>query len=152
MNLNELKQFLEKFNINKEIIEEYLNNKKIININNNLFLINKEDEFKKNQVFSDNLIFIQLNQLLPSKYLLKFISKNSKNKIEVKSEKQALEFTYSKSLSLQSIINKYQLKFKENQYYLIEYNNILGYFQYNPKNKTHPLKNIMNIGEYLHEN
>lgn len=151
MNIEKIKEFLIKFNINKDIILKFLENKKIENKNNNIFLI--ENEFKTNQIYKEELIFIKLNLILPSKYLLKFISENTKNIIEAKSEKQAIEFTYGKSLSFQSIINKYQLKFKEEELYLITYQkSIIGYFKYDPKNKTHPIKNLMNIGEYLHEN
>jgi len=153
MNLDQLIKFLIKFNVERKIIEEFLKDKQIIQINKNYFLINKNTKIKTDQVYTDKLIFIQLNNLLPSKFLLNIIKKNTKNIIEVKSEKQALEYTYSKSLSFASIKNKYQLKFKEEEYYLIEYENqILGYFQYNPNHKTHPIKNIFNIGEYLHEN
>ncbi len=151
MEINELREFLTKFKLDLNSIENYLNNKKIITINKNIFL--SENKFENNEVYKDELLFINLNdKLLPSKFLLEFIRNNTKNIIEIKNEKQTIEFTYSKSLGFSSIINKFQLKFNEDEYYLALYqNNIIGYFKYNPETKKFPLINLMNIGEYLHE-
>ncbi|MCA9459840.1 MAG: hypothetical protein KC550_04805, partial [Nanoarchaeota archaeon] len=101
MNIIELKEFLEQFQVKELKINEFLQNKKIIEINNNFFLIKNDDKLNKNQVFQDTLIYIQLKDMLPSKYLLEFINKNSNSKVELKGEKQAINFTYGKNLSLE---------------------------------------------------
>lgn len=149
MKLQEVNNFLKKFNIEEQKIREYTKDKEIVKINENIFLTKKK--LDKNQIYTDGLIFIKLKKLLPSKFLLEFIKNNSENQVNVKGEKQALNFSYGKDLSLDSIKSK--MKFNSNQFYLATYENEeLGYFQFNKTNKQHPIKVIMNIGEYLHEN
>lgn len=151
MNKQKLIIFLEKFEIKEEIIEEFLKDKQIIEINKNIFLT--KNNFKENQVLGNNLLFIQLNNLLPSKYLLNFIFHNSKNQVQLRGEKQALNFTYTKPLSFDSIRNVNQLRFEKDKYYLVVFeNSVIGYFEYEVRDKKHPLRNVFNIGEYLHEN
>ena len=161
MNINELRVFLEKFDIKKEIIDDYLINKKIININKNLFLIDKNSHSDKSRVYADGLIFIKLKLLLPSTFLLNFIKENSPNLINLKSKKTLLNFTYSKSLNFEQV--KVSKKVLPNKFHLILFeNDALGYIELdekmysNAKNMSNsryfPLKNKMNIGEYLKEN
>lgn len=146
MNKEELIQFLSNFEINENTIADSLNNKQIHTINQNVFI--SDNKFEKNQIFGDILLFIKLKKLLPSKYLLKFIQTHTKT-INIKSEKRALDFTYGKNLSFDSII-KEQILINQ-KYYIISYkDNILGYAQIDKKQKA-PIINIMNIGEYLKE-
>lgn len=148
MNLQKLKQFLLDFNLNEEIVEDFLKNKQIKEINKNYFLINKNTNLQKNQIFEETLIFIQLNEFLPSKYLLSFIKENQGLFVEIRNEKQAINFTYSKTLKFASIIKK-KGSF-ENKYLAIYDNEILGYGEFSQNKKE--FKNLMNIGEYLKEN
>ena len=153
MNLSELNKFLNKFDIKEDKIEVYTNNKKLFEVNSNIFL--SEKEFEKNQVFGDTLLFINLkNGLMPTTYLLNFIKENSKNILKLKSDKHKVDFTYGKSLSLDSITKSNNLKLIENKKYLILSTNeiILGIVEYNQKDKKNPLENKFNIGEYLKEN
>jgi len=153
MNLSELNKFLNKFDIKEDKIEVYTNNKKLFEVNSNIFL--SEKEFEKNQVFGDTLLFINLkNGLMPTTYLLNFIKENSKNILKLKSDKHKIDFTYGKSLSLDSITKSNNLKLIENKKYLILSTNeiILGIVEYNQKDKKNPLENKFNIGEYLKEN
>lgn len=173
MNISEFKEFLIKFDIKEHKINEYTNNKKLFEINSNFFL--SEKEFNNNQIFGDTLLFIKLqNGIFPSTYLINFIKENSKNILRLKSDKHKLNFTYGKSLSLDSVSKSSNLKLTENKYYLIlcedndnfeklqnSQNNslknlknyiILGYVEYNTNDKKFPLENKFNIGEYLKEN
>jgi len=149
MEIIELITFLEKFDIEETKITNFVKNKIIIEKNENLFL--RQNKFKNNQIFDDNLIFIQLKNLLPSKYLLNFIFNNTKNKAELKSEKQAMNFTYSKNLAFESIAS--DIRFIKGKYYLIIFKNkLLGYVEKEKGDKKHPLQNLFDIGEYLKEN
>jgi len=151
MEIKDLIIFLKKFEIKEEKIKSFIGEKLIIEKNSHFFLTNQKDKIIK----TDLLLFINLKFLLPSKFLLNFIFKNSENIVEVKSEKQAMNFTYGKDLSIDSIIKVQGKHFKVGIYYLLIYKNlILGYFEYlgnNQKNKKHPLFNLMNIGRYLKE-
>ena len=161
MNLNNLWEFLEKFDIKKVIIDEYLENKRIVEVNNNIFLINKNSNFDKTQIYDNGLIFIQLKLLLPSTFLLNFIKLNSPNIINVKSKKTVLAFTYSKSLNFEQV--KVSNRVSPGKFYLTIFEDkVLGYVSLdekmyaNAKNMSNsryfPLINKMNIGEYLKEN
>jgi len=152
MNEKLLIEFLEKFDIEKNIISEFLKNKKILEKNKNIFLIPKNDNFIKNQVYSDLLILIDLNSFLPSKFLLKFIRENTNNLIEISNEKQALNFTYSKKILIESTKNP-KARFNLDKSYIVIYkNNILGYAKFVNKNGNFYFENEMNIGDYLKEN
>lgn len=146
MNINDFREFLESFCLPEDKINEFISNKSLFIKNNNIFLSN--NKLEKNEVFNNGLIFINLQKLLPSSYLLKYIQKNTKP-IKLKSEKQSLNFTYSKSLSLDSIEKNQRLV--GDRYYIVEYKEtILGYAKFIETQK-HSVINIMNIGEYLKE-
>jgi len=152
MNISELKQFLNKFDIKDDKIEEYVKDKKLFEINENIFL--SEKEFDKNQIYGDTLLFINLkNGTFPATFLLEFIRNNSKNILKLKSDKHKVNFTYGKSLSLDSVTKSNNLKYFENKYYLLlsEDDITLGFVEYNLKDKKFPLENKFNIGEYLKE-
>jgi hypothetical protein len=126
MNIQELKEFLNNFCLPEDKIEQFISNKSIVSKNNNIFLTNKK--FEKNEIFDEGLIYIKLRTLLASKYLLRFIKDNSEGAVTIKNEKQALNYTYGKSLSFDSIEKNHPLI--KNKYYIVEYNdNILGYAQ-----------------------
>ncbi|MDA3855200.1 MAG: hypothetical protein PF569_02990 [Candidatus Woesearchaeota archaeon] len=146
MDIRELREFLEKFCLPEDKIDEFTSNKSLIVKNSNIFLTNKK--LNKDEVFTNGLIFVNLQKLLPSSYLLKYIHQNTKP-IKIKSEKQSLNFTYAKSLSLDSVNCNQRLV--ENQYYIVEYQEtILGYAKF-IQDQKHAIINIMNIGEYLKE-
>lgn len=146
MNIEEFKGFLEKFCLPEDKIKEFMLNKSLVAKNSNIFLIDKKLE--KNEVFRDGLVFINLQKLLPSSYLLRYIHENTKP-IKIKSEKQSLNFTYAKSLSLDSVNCNQRLL--EDRYYIVEYQEtLLGYAKF-IQDQKHPVINIMNIGEYLKE-
>lgn len=148
MELQELRDFLLKFEIVESKIDEFIGDKQIIEVEDNLYLTS--ERFEKNQYSTDGLIFIQLKSFLPSKYLIEFIYKNTKNIAEIKSEKQAMNFTYSKNLSFESIGS--ETRFIKGKYYLITYKNqVLGYVEKDKADKKHPLQNNFDIGEYLKE-
>lgn len=143
LNKSELSEFLSKFSIEKEIIDKFLLGKEIVEINSNLFLTQKKPS--KDLVYEDILLFIDLRRFLPSKFLLDFISKNSKT-LSVKTDKSALNFTYFKDLLVNEVIEK---NLESNKYYIITYSNeILGFCEF----KGNKLLNLMNIGQYLQEN
>lgn len=153
MNLLEFQNYLKKFDISEDKINNYIKDKKLFEINSNLFL--SEEKFEANEVYNDTLVFISLkNGLMPSTYLLQFILENSKNSLKLKSDKHKINFTYGKSLSVDSVNKKSNLKLTENKNYLLlsEDETILGIVEYNLKDRKFPLQNIFNIGEYLKEN
>lgn len=95
--------FLENFEIEKQKIDIFFQNKKIVKKNNNIYLIDANHNLQKNQIFSSNILFINLkSNYLPSKFILDFISQNS-NVIKIKNEKQAINFTFGKNLHTDSI-------------------------------------------------
>ncbi len=149
MDIQTFKKELQKFNIEEEKINSIIKNKNILKLNQNYFLIDKNQTIKNNQTYTNNIIYIQLRKLLPSKFLLNLIDKTTQNKIEIKNEKQALNFTYGKDLHTDSIK---EITLQNNQYYIVKYNkNILGYAKFD-KTKKHQIINKLNIGEYLKEN
>lgn len=148
MQKEEIINFLTKFEIENKKLEKFFENKKIILKNKNIFL--DSQKFLKNQVYCSNILYIFLQKQIPSKYFLSFIAKNS-TKLELKNKKQALNFTYSKDIKINSLKLKNENELKDKKYYILEYNKqILGFVEYNKKNKI--LKNRFNIGEYLYEN
>lgn len=153
MNLSEFLEFLKKFDISEDKINNYIKDKKLFEVNSNIFL--SEEKFEANEVYNDTLIFIKLkNGLMPSMFLLEFIKNNSKNSLKLKSDKHKVNFTYGKSLSVDSVSKKINLKLTENKNYLLlsQDDIILGIVEYNLKDRKFPLQNIFNIGEYLKEN
>jgi len=152
MNENSLILFLKKFDIDEEIINTFLKNKKICEINKNVFLVDKDIKIKKNTSFIGDLIFINLVKFLPSKFLLEFIKKNTENNIEILNEKQSLNFTYSKNLLIESLMD-YKRKYLKNKFYIVSSkNNILGYSEFVNDGKRFYFENKMNVGDYLKEN
>lgn len=135
-----LKTYVLKFDLNQNQFQN-----KILEKNKNLFFA---QSFSKNQIYSDQLIFIFLkNRLLPSTFLLNLIEKNTKNIILLNSRKQAIDFTYGKDFNIHNLNLK--ITFEDGKYCLIIYNDmILGIAE----KKGIILKNTFNIGEYLKEN
>ena len=145
MRADELRSFLKGFDVSNSKISKFFLRRKLYEKNENVFLC--EREFEEDEIFNDSLVFIKLKRLLPSKYMLDFISKNSKNIVSVKSSKKALDFTYGKDLSLNYI--KCSLKLDEKKFYLVVYDKEpIGYIKFVNKK----LLNQMNIGDYLREN
>jgi hypothetical protein len=145
MNKKDFFEFLKKFDLKKESIYKLIENKDVFENKNNIFLSKKKLE--KNCVYTDKIIFVKLKKLLVSNFLLNYIGENTKNIINIKNSKQALNFTYGKNLVLESV--KIDNKIKKNSYYIIKFEDtILGYVKLQEKR----LENLMNIGEYLREN
>jgi len=97
------------------------------------------------------LLFINLVKFLPSKVLLKFIKDNTQNIIEIKNEKQALNFTYSKKILIEST-TKPKAKFDLDKSYIVIYKTqILGYADFVKKQGNFYFDNIVNLGQYLKE-
>lgn len=149
MNITELREFLTNFKIDQDKINEYLENKKIIELNNNLYLLPQNYDKLKNEISNDNLIYIQLKYLSPSILLLNWIKNNTKNVLKIKSEKRALDFTYGKDLFQDLVTKNSKCEFELNKYFIVEFNNeILGYIQVADKK----LNNEFHVGDYLKEN
>lgn len=149
MNITELKEFLINFEINKDIIDKYIQNKEIIELNNNLYLLNNNYNNLTNEVSNDNLIYIHLKELNPSILFLNWIKKNSKNILIVKSEKRALDFTYGKELFTNLVTKHPKAQFITGKNHIIEFDNeILGYIEIGEKS----LNNKFHVGNYLKEN
>lgn len=148
MQKKEIVEFLEKFNIKKEKIEQFLD-KKIVVINNNGDIFLTKNQFKKNQVYAENILFISLQKLTPSRYLLENIKENTTNTISISTQKQIQRILYGEDLSIDAVDKKQN--FIKGQYYLIINNNKpIGIVEYLEKGKF-PFKNIYNLGDYLHE-
>lgn len=148
-NLSEFVAFLEKFNLPESEIKKFVEGKKLFStMQGNIFLNSIRQQGQN--VYSEGLIFVQLKRLLPSKFLLKFLFQNSKNIVEIKTEKQALNFVYGKHLDIGSIT--FNGTFVPKKFYLVQFEgNVLGYINYD-SNEKYQLRNEMNIGEYLKEN
>lgn len=138
-NTNQLKSFLNEFNICEKSINEFLGNKKIVEKNENIYLVPKKYKFDKNEIANKYLIFLKLKKQVPSMYLLNFIKENSKN-VNIKNYKKALNYTYGKDIILTKSGSGYVLVTNENL--------ILGIGKFD----KFKLINIFNIGEYLKEN
>ena len=149
MNITELKEFLTKFEIKTENIEEFTNNKEIVELNNNTYLLEKDYNKLKNEISNDKLIYIQLKSKVPSILFLKWIKENTNNVLKIKSEKRALDFTYGKELFTDLVSKSTKTKLTIEKYYIVEFDNeILGYVKMAEKTLT----NKFHIGDLLKEN
>lgn len=149
MNITELKEFLTNFKIDQDKINQYLENKEIVGLNSNYYLLDKNYEKLKNEISNDKLIYIQLKYLSPSILLLNWIKENSNNILKIKSEKRALDFTYGKDLFKDLVTKNPKAEYELDKYYIVEFNNeILGYVQMTEKILT----NEFHVGDYLKEN
>ena len=149
MNITELKEFLTKFEIKTENIEEFTNNKEIVELNNNTYLLEKDYNKLKNEISNDKLIYIQLKSKVPSILFLKWIKENTNNVLKIKSEKRALDFTYGKELFTDLVSKSTKTKLTIEKYYIVEFDNeILGYVEMAEKTLT----NKFHIGDLLKEN
>lgn len=132
-----IEKYLEKFNLNKDLI------KNTFEKNKNVFA--SEKKFEKNQVYADTIIFVNLKDTLPSRFFLEIICQNTSNKIILNSRKQAIDFTFGKDFPA----NKFKQNFEEDKYYLVLFEDmILGFVE----KKGNLLRNVFNIGKYLKEN
>jgi hypothetical protein len=146
--ITELKEFLENFNIQEEKITEYLENKEIVELQENLYLLPKDYQKLKNEISNDNLIYIKLKYILPSIQLLQFIKNNTKNVLNIKSDKRALDFTYGKDLFTDLVTKSSSVEFTVDNFYIVVYDKkILGYVQMGQAR----LNNEFHLGHYLKE-
>lgn len=151
MNIKDLKNFLLSFNLSEDNITSFLDKKTLVEKDKNVFLVSQN--FRKNQVFGDTLVFVNLIFPLPSRFLLDFIKENSEFTLRPSSSKQAMNFVYGKHFTFDGLKVSVQGKrLEKDNNYLVEFeDSVLGYVSLNTKEKL-PLRNEMNIGMYLKEN
>ena len=139
MNIEEIKEFLISFNIDSKVIEEYMKDKRMIEVKDNFYFTS--ENFENGKIFDSSLVYVQLEELLPSKLLLEFVRKHTENIVNLDSKKNALNFTYGKNVEL-------PLKYRQGENYIITFNkSILGYAVADKKT----LYNQVNVGDYLRE-
>ena len=147
MDLDTLKKFLMGFGIKKDLIDEYLKDKKLFLKFNHLYLVDKGFPGKK--VFDDQLLYVALQKNVPSKYFLLSLKKLVDRSLFLKSRDVSLKFLYGKNLS--SALD-YGVTLKENQRYLVDYQGeILGYVMFKKERGEFILQNDFHIGDYLRE-
>jgi hypothetical protein len=148
MDLDVLKKFLLSFEIEKIEIENYLQDKKLFLKFNHTYLVEKGFSGKK--VFDNQLLYIELAKVLPSKYFLLTLKDLTKKSLFLRSRDVSLKFLYGKNLSSNL---DYGVELKENQRYLVDYQGeILGYVLCMKIGSELILQNDFHIGEYLREN
>jgi hypothetical protein len=155
MNLHKFRFFLKDFEIEDEKVNEILKGKKILTDKKfgNAFLVDLDFKLKENQVYTNELIYLNFNgKKVESKFLLNLIFKMTKNIVYLKTKKQALNFIYSKDFQKNSVLNLNKINLKDKNYYLVVFENeTLGYCKYS-SNRRNQFENLMNIGNYLKEN
>jgi hypothetical protein len=146
MNRKQLDAFFELFGLNQEERQSLMGEGMIVEQNGHLFLT--QTPFSEEQVAGGIPLFIMLKQkVVAARPLLDMIYRKVTG-LEVRTRKQALQFTYGKSLSRQLL--EYEGDLVDQRYYLITINKrILGYAQYDHSAKK--LYNKMHVGEYLKE-
>jgi len=152
MDKKKVREFLENFDLDKEVIDGFVSDEKEIEKKNvGVYLV--DEKFSYEEVYREDIVFVNLKEkLLPSKFLLEFLNENSKRKVIISNRKNALNFTYGKNLSKDMVESFENGDFEEGKYYTVEYEgNVLGYVEFLSKNKM-MFKNKMHIGEYLKEN
>ena len=145
MNRNDIVYFLKNFDLKECDISEFLANKKVCENEFGVFI--REVDFNQSEVYGDDMLFVKLSKTLPTTYFLEWISRKGNN-LNIKSEKKALDFTYSKNLSKDLV--KFDCDLVDGRYYVIMYDgSVLGYARFDLRKKL--LINLMNVGEYLRE-
>jgi hypothetical protein len=145
MKADNLKNFLKEFDLSNKKIDEFYLGKKLEIKNNNVFLV--EEKFDSKTIFKDTLLFIKLKKMMISSYFLDYLRDNTKDVLEIKTEKSALKFTYGKPLDFTEVNAKF-MKLNSNRKYIVTYlNKSLGYVSLENKK----LRNKMNVGDYLRE-
>ncbi len=148
MDKAELKEFLQKFSLSKEVIDDFFRNKEIEISNGNIFLVS--NSFQKNQVYDSMMLFISLEELVPTRDFLEFIFKHTTNIIKISSHKQIQRVLYGEDISVDAISKK--VSFTPDLFYLaIHEKKVLGVIEYLGVGKF-PFKNVYNLGQYLKEN
>ena len=147
MNKNDLNLFLEKCGVSKENRDDFLEGKHIIKNNNHIYL--QKEDFSKNQVFSDSLIFVQLQELVPSRYLYEFLFNYSNHLLPIKSEKQVQRILYGRDISIDAVLKN--SSFTKGSYYIVVFNEEpLGIVEYLGEIKF-CFKTLYHLGQYLKE-
>ena len=152
--ISDLKILFKKFEIENWIIDEILKNKKIVK-RTNIYLLNEKQILEKNQVFENEMILISIKkELIFTNTLYDLILRNTKNFLEVPSEKKAIQFTYSKDLKMENIKKSKEnkkLKLKNKSFYILTNNKkVIGVCKFNEFENTQFL-NIQNIGSFIKE-
>jgi hypothetical protein len=148
MKKEDLISFLKSFGLDDNSIDKIIGDKKLMVKNSNVFLVDKNKSFDENQVFDSGMIFIQLKELLPTTYLLNMVA-DFGFFIDVRSEKHALNFTYSKDLKKNMV--QFNCEIIDSMNYVVKYDeNVLGYSRAELKVRG-LFVNVMNVGEYLKE-
>lgn len=115
MNINDFSEFLAKFDIPEKIIKEFTSAKVLVQLRSNVYLTDKD--FEPREIHKDIIMFIRLQRLVPTSYLLNFIARHSPNTVDV-NDKQAVDFTYGRDLSFQAMRNN-KNRLLDNKYYLL---------------------------------
>lgn len=147
MDKTELTLFLKKFSLSEDVITDFLKDKQLEEVNGNIFLVSQP--FEKHQVYDSMMIFISLEEVVPTRDLLEFIFKHTNNLLKISSHKQIQRVLYGEDLSVDAISKK--VSFTPHNYYLVvSQKNVLGVIEYLGVGKF-PFKNLYNIGQYLKE-
>ena len=147
MNLDTIRTFISSFTVDEEEVNLFLENKKLFVKFNHIFLVEKGFSGKK--VSDNQLLYIQLEKLLPSKYFLLELKELVLRSLFLKSRDVSLKFLYGKDLPAHL---DYGVKLEEGKRYLVDYQGeILGYVQCISENGNLRLVNEFHVGEYLRE-
>lgn len=147
MNLDTIRTFISSFTVDEEEVNSFLENKKLFVKFNHIFLVEKGFSGKK--VSDNQLLYIQLEKLLPSKYFLLELNTLVSRSLFLKSRDVSLKFLYGKDLPAHL---DYGVKLEEGKRYLVDYQGeILGYVRCITENGNLRLVNEFHIGEYLRE-
>ena len=147
MDLDTVKTFISSFAVDEEEVTSFLENKKLFVKFNHIFLVEKGFSGKK--VSDNQLLYIQLERLLPSKYFLLELKDLVSRSLFLKSRDVSLKFLYGKDLPAHL---DYGVKLEEGKRYLVDFQGeILGYVQCISENGNLRLVNEFHIGKYLKE-
>lgn len=136
--IEDLKEFLSKFNVTEDKIDEFTKGNKLYFKGDDVFLIGENEEFDESEVYRDLMVVIKLRKLVPTFLLLEFIKENG-DVLEESSYNRALKFTYGKGL---------ENKGSKEGFYLIKHKSmVLGLCEV----RKGRVINHFNVGEYLRE-
>lgn len=147
MNLDNVRNFLLSFTVDEQQVDYFLQDKKLFVKFNHIFLV--ERGFSGKKVSDNQLLYIQLEKLLPSKYFLSHIKELVPRVLFLRSRDLSLKFLYGKNLPTSL---DYGVTLEVGKNYLVDFQGeILGYVGCVAENGDVRLVNEFHIGEYLRE-
>lgn len=147
MNLDNVRNFLLSFTVDEQQVDYFLQDKKLFVKFNHIFLV--ERGFSGKKVSDNQLLYIQLEKLLPSKYFLSQIKELVPRVLFLRSRDLSLKFLYGKNLPTSL---DYGVTLEVGKNYLVDFQGeILGYVGCVAENGDVRLVNEFHIGEYLRE-